>query len=100
MLAVILPPRRLIVASAWHLRDIQRKKEIEAVLERNYQQVLAIAEKRIDDRAFKMTEGIREKFPDADQPEDLELSSPHTRMSRMRSYGAARAILSSNPSPA
>ena len=72
MLAVILPAAALIVASAWHLRDIQRKKEIEAVLERNYQQVLAIAEKRIDDRAFKMTEGIREKFPDADQPEDLE----------------------------
>ena len=48
------------------------KKEIEAVIQRNYQQVLAIAEKRIDERAYKMTEEIREKFPDADQPEDLE----------------------------
>ncbi len=52
--------------------NLQRKKEIETVIQSEYQKVLAIAEKRIDERAYRMTEEIREKFPDADRPEDLE----------------------------
>jgi signal transduction histidine kinase len=72
MLAVMLPAAALIIWNVWHLRDLQREKGIEAVIQRNYQHVLAIAEKRIDERAYKMTADIREKFPDADQPEDLE----------------------------
>jgi signal transduction histidine kinase len=72
MLAIMLPAAALIAASVWHLRTLQREKGVEAVLQREYLHVLAIAEKRIDDRAYRMTEEIREKFPDADQPEDLE----------------------------
>src|ERR1700760_181067 len=72
MLAIMLPAAALIVASAWHLHTLQREKGVEAVIRRDYEHVLAIAEKRIDERAYKMTEEIREKFPDADQPEDLE----------------------------
>ncbi|MDX6461553.1 MAG: two-component system, OmpR family, phosphate regulon sensor histidine kinase PhoR, partial [Acidobacteriaceae bacterium] len=72
MLAVMVPAAALIVASVWHLRDIQRKKEIEAVIQRDYQQVLALAEKRIDERAYRISEEIRDKFPDADQPDELE----------------------------
>ncbi len=71
MLAVMLPSAALIIWNVWHLRDLQREKGIEAVIQRNYQHFLAIAEKRIDERAYKMTEEIRVKFPDADQPEDL-----------------------------
>src|ERR1700758_1342070 len=72
MLAIMLPAAALIVASAWHLHTLQREKGVEAVIRRDYEHILAIAEKRIDERAHKMTEEIREKFPDADQPEDLE----------------------------
>src|SRR5580704_10184132 len=72
MLAIMLPAAALIVWNVWHLRELQRKKEIETVIQSEYQKILAIAEKRIDERAYKMTEEIREKFPDADQPEDLE----------------------------
>jgi signal transduction histidine kinase len=72
MLAIMLPAAALILASVWHLRSLQREKGVEAVIQRDYQHVLAIAEKRIDDRAYRMTEEIREKFPDADQPEDLK----------------------------
>ena len=43
LLAVMLPAAALIVASVWHLRTLQREKEIEAVIEREYQQTLAIA---------------------------------------------------------
>ena len=36
MLAVMLPAAALILASVWHLRSLQRNKEIEAVLQREY----------------------------------------------------------------
>ena len=64
MLAVMLPAAALIIWNVWHLRDLQREKGIEAVIQRNYQDTLAIAEKRIDQRAYKMAEEIRVTFPD------------------------------------
>src|SRR6516225_3185700 len=72
MLAVALPATALIVGSAYQLRSIQREKGVEAVIERDHQQVLAIAEKRIAERAFEMTESAKAKFPDVDHPEQLE----------------------------
>jgi signal transduction histidine kinase len=72
MLAVMLPAAALIIASVMHLRDLQRKKEIEAVIERDYQETLAIAEKRIDRRAYNVAEEIRETFPDVDSPDELD----------------------------
>src|SRR5260370_37100000 len=72
MLGVMLPAAALIVVSVWHLRNIQRDKAIEAVLQLEYQQVLAIAEKRIDARAYEITEEARAQFPDANQGDKLE----------------------------
>ena len=71
MLAVMLPAAALIVASVIHLRSIQREKAVEAVIQRDYQQVLAIAEKRIAERAYEITESAKMKFPDVDHPDDL-----------------------------
>jgi hypothetical protein len=64
MLGVILPAAALIGAGVWHLTNIQREKGIEAVFQREYQQVLAIAEKRIDARAYDIAEEASAKFPD------------------------------------
>jgi len=72
MLAVMLPAAALIVASVYHLRSIQREKAVQAVIERDYQQVLAIAEKRIAERAYEMTEAAKAKFPDVDHTDDLD----------------------------
>jgi signal transduction histidine kinase len=72
MLAVMLPAAALILWSAVHLRELQRKKEIEAVIQRDYQEILAVAEKRIGHRAYKMAEEIRETFPDVDSPDELD----------------------------
>src|SRR5271165_1287055 len=72
MLAVMLPAAALIVASVYHLRSIQREKGVEAVIQRDYQQVLAIAEKRIAERAYEMTEAAKNKFPDVDHSDDLD----------------------------
>ena len=72
MLGVMLPAAALIVAGVWHLRNIQRDKAIEAVFQREYQQVLAIAEKRIDARAYEIAEEASAKFPDVDHGDELE----------------------------
>lgn len=72
MLAVMIPASALILVSAYHLRTIQREKAIEAVIQRDYQQVLAIAEKRIVERAYEMTEEARKQFPDTDHSDGLE----------------------------
>ena len=64
MLAVMVPAAALIFVSAYDLRRIQRDKAIEAAIQRDYQQVLAIAEKRIDERAYDAAEDDTEKFPD------------------------------------
>jgi signal transduction histidine kinase len=72
MLAVMLPAAALIVFGVVYLRRIQRDKAIEAAFQRDYQQVLAIAEKRIDERAYEGAEEPRSRFPDADNPEELD----------------------------
>jgi signal transduction histidine kinase len=72
MLGVMLPAAALIVVGIWQLRTIQREKAIEAVFQREYQQVLAIAEKRIDARAYEIAEESSSKFPDAEQGDELE----------------------------
>jgi signal transduction histidine kinase len=72
MLAVMLPAAALILTSVWHLRSIQREKAVEAVIQRDYQHVLKIAEKRIDERAYRINEEAAAKFPDVDHPDELE----------------------------
>ena len=72
MLAVVLPATGLVVAFANHLRSIQREKGVEAVIQREYEHLLAIAEKRIAERAYEMNQAAMAKFPDVDHPEQLE----------------------------
>ena len=72
MLGVMLPAAALIVVGIWQLRTIQREKAIEAVFQREYQQVLAIAEKRIDARAYEIAEEASSNFPDAERGDELE----------------------------
>jgi signal transduction histidine kinase len=55
----------------YHLRTIQREKAIEAIMQRDYQQVLAITEKRIDERAYEMAEAAREQFPNVVHSDEL-----------------------------
>ena len=80
MLAMVLPAAALIVVSVLHLRTIQREKAVEAVIQREYQQVLGIAEKRIASRAYEITEDTKTRFPDVNHPEELDTflaTNPH-----------------------
>ncbi len=72
MLAVMLPAAALIVVSAHYLREIQRDKAIEAAKKRDYQQVLEIAEKRIDERAYDAAEDDTKKFPDSGSADEID----------------------------
>jgi hypothetical protein len=72
MLGVMLPATALVVAGVWYLRNIERDKAIEAVFQREYRQVLTIAEKRINERAYEMAEDASAKFPDVKQGDELE----------------------------
>jgi signal transduction histidine kinase len=64
MLAVLVPALALIIVNFRLLRSTQREKAIEAVLQRDYQQVLAISEKRIADHAYEVIEDDRTSFPE------------------------------------
>ncbi len=71
MLAVLIPAAALIVVSFIHLRSIQRDGAVEAAIQRDYQQVLAIAEKQIIKRAYELADETRRDFPGVDNPHDL-----------------------------
>jgi signal transduction histidine kinase len=72
MLAIFLPATALVVLGALHLWSIQRDKAIDAAIQRDYQQFLAIAEKQIDERAYQVAEADRAKFPRTERPQDLD----------------------------
>jgi signal transduction histidine kinase len=70
-LAVLLPAAALIIVNFSQLRSFDRNKVLEATIHRDFQEVLAITEKKIDKKAYAMAEEAREVFPspDIDGPE-------------------------------
>ncbi len=62
-LAVILPAATLVVLSAIHLKTIQRDRAVEAAIQRDFSQVLAISEKQINHKASELVDDVRNEFP-------------------------------------
>ena len=62
-LAVILPAATLVFLSARHLQGIQRDRAVEAAIERDFSQVLAISEKQINHKAYDLADDVRTEFP-------------------------------------
>jgi signal transduction histidine kinase len=62
-LAVILPAAALVFLSAWHVKHIQRDRQVEATFQREYNQVLAISEKQINHKAYELVDDVRTDFP-------------------------------------
>src|SRR5437867_7454803 len=71
-LAVMLPAAALIYVNFHHVKSIRRDKKVEALIHRDFQQMLAIAEKQINDKAYRLTEQIRDLFPNPDSDTDWE----------------------------
>ncbi len=62
-LAVILPAAALVIVSAWHVLHIQRDHAVEAAIQREYSQVLAISEKQFNHKAYELVDEVRTEFP-------------------------------------
>jgi signal transduction histidine kinase len=62
-LAIILPAASLMGFSVWNLHKIQRDKQIEAAIQRDFTIALGIAEKKTWMKATDLLTPVREKFP-------------------------------------
>ena len=62
-LAVVLPAAILVIMSARHLMKVQRDRGVEALIERDFTQVLAISEKEFNKKAYEELDDIRSGFP-------------------------------------
>jgi signal transduction histidine kinase len=62
-LAVVLPAAVLVIMSARHLVHLQRDRGVEALIERDFSQVLAISEKEFNRKAYEQLDDIRGRFP-------------------------------------
>ena len=56
---VVVPAAALIGFSVLHLRSIQRDRAIEAAIQRDFQHMMAISEKRIAHRIYEMADDVR-----------------------------------------
>src|SRR5882672_4804510 len=65
-LAVMLPAAALIYFNFRHLESIEHDKVLEATINRDFQEMLAISEKKINEKAYGMTEKVSEDFPSPD----------------------------------
>jgi signal transduction histidine kinase len=62
-LAVVLPAAALVILSVMHLSSIQRDRGVEAAFQRDFNQVLAISEKQLNQKAYELTDDVRTQFP-------------------------------------
>src|SRR5262249_34103214 len=71
-LAVVLPAASLVGVNFDTLKDIKRNKAMEAAFHRDFLQMLAISEKKIYQKAYTMTEEVRDLFPSPETATSLE----------------------------
>jgi signal transduction histidine kinase len=65
-LAILLPAAALIYVNFSQLRAFERDKVLEAAIHRDFQEMLAITEKKINKKAYTMAEEARDLFPSPD----------------------------------
>jgi len=70
-LAVVLPALTLIYVNFQHVKSIQRDKKVEALIHRDFQYILSITEKKLDQKTNAIVEHVRDQFPnDVDNEAD------------------------------
>jgi signal transduction histidine kinase len=62
-LAVVLPATALVLVSVVHVKHIQTDHQIEAAIERDFSQVLAISEKQFAHHAYDLVDNVRNSLP-------------------------------------
>jgi len=63
VLAVLLPAAALIYINFSQLRSFERDKVLQAIIHRDFQEVLAISEKNMNKKAYAKVEDVVELFP-------------------------------------
>jgi signal transduction histidine kinase len=71
-LAVLLPAAALIYVNFHHVKSIKRDKVLEAAIHRDFQYMLAISEKKLNQKVYTMTEEARDLFPSPDADTESE----------------------------
>ena len=69
-LAVVLPALGLLYVNFKHVKSIQRDKNVEALIHRDFQYVLSNSAERISLKAYELTEQARNGFPGVDDSEE------------------------------
>jgi len=62
-LAIVLPAAALVVLSALHLKSIQRDRQVEAAIQRDYLQFLMVSEKHLNSQARELMDAVRQDLP-------------------------------------
>ena len=68
-LAITVPALALMAFSVWNLKHIQRDKNIEAAIQRDFQYVLKIADNKSWRKATELVEPARKEFPNIHESE-------------------------------
>jgi signal transduction histidine kinase len=98
-LAVMLPAAALIYLNFDQLKSLKRDKVLEAAIHRDFQQMLAIAEKQINHKAYATAESVRDAFPSPDAAKDDKLReldrilSEHPELAHVFLYDAGCEFL-------
>jgi signal transduction histidine kinase len=66
-LAIVLPAAALMGFSIWNLKHIQRSEAIEAAIQRDFQHVLKIAERKTWEKANDLLAPVRKEFPNPNE---------------------------------
>ena len=69
-LAVVLPALTLIFVSFQHVKSIKRDNKIEALIHRDFQYLLSSSAKKINGKAYELTEQARDAFPSGADSDD------------------------------
>src|SRR5262249_18531066 len=65
-LAVMLPAAALIYFNFHYIDSIKRNGKVETLIHSEFQYVLAVSEKKINQKIYSMTEEVRDLFPSPD----------------------------------
>jgi signal transduction histidine kinase len=71
-LAIVLPAAALMAFSIWNLTHIQRDKSVEAAIQRDFQHVLKIAERKSWHQANDLITPVRKEFPNPDDGSQIK----------------------------
>ncbi len=62
-LAVVLPAMTLVYVNFMHVKSIKRDKKVEALIHRDFEYILGVSEKQMNEKAYKLAGQARDAFP-------------------------------------